>query len=663
MFDTVRLTTHKKWNEQANMTKPSIRSRFVAVVLGVSVAIGAQTTLASTQDGPRAEALKRMVSKAEAKQWTAARDAALSLRDPVAIEAYEWLRLRQPGIDNFERMARWVDAHPDWPDERRIQSQGESALTPGAFPPERLVAFFDRHAPHTGKGAALYAEALQALGQHDRANRVATDAWLNKDLTSDYENRLMSKFGRILEPLQDERLDRLIWRTRLTPAGRQLRRASGPARALGRARIALLKNDRGVDPLVRAVPASLRNDPGLAYARMIWRKKRGLRSTAEDMMLEMSRRNLLGTAEKWGDERALFVREALDRKSYERAYALAAGHGLSDGKYFADMEWISGWIALRKLGNPKTALSHFSRLHQGVETPVSKARAAFWAGEAAAELGDTAGAQTWRTEGARYQSAFYGQLASERLTGQARLNIPEKIPPSNGPCTQDRRVAVGSALALGGAVVPARTFFYDAAATCSTPNEIKALGLIAEKQGAFRISVGMSRKVRRDGVFIPEISHPLVRLPVQGCKGMKPPERALTLAIARQESGFDPTAGSSAGAQGVMQVMPATAKRTVRAAGLKYSRARLGSDRNYNAIIGQCYLSQMLERFEGSYPLAIASYNAGPRRIDDWIKRNGDPRKGEIDMVDWIERIPFHETRNYVQRVLENVAVYRARMR
>jgi len=645
------------------MIRLSVRNRLSAVFLGVSVALGAQTAMASTQDSPRAEAMKRIVSKAKAKQWTVARNTARSLRDPVALQAYEWLRLRQPGIDNFERMAVWVEAHPNWPDERRIQSQGEAALLPGVFPAQKLVNFFDRHAPYTGKGAALYAEALQAVGQRQKADKVAIDAWLNKDMTAEYEGRLASQFGHVLNRLHDQRLDNLVWRTRLTPARRQLRRASGPARALATARIALLKNEGGVDRLVRTVPPALRNDPGLAYARMVWRKKRGLRRGAEDMMLEMSRQNRLGRAEKWADERALFVRESLDAKRNKRAYALAAGHGLTEGKYFADMEWIAGWIALRKLNDPRQALAHFTRLHGGVKTPVSKARAAFWAGEAASTLGENALASQWREEGQRYQSAFYGQLASERLTGRANLNIPGKIQAVSGGCTQDSRVAVGAALALGGAIVPARTFFYDAAKTCENANEVKALGLIAEQQGAFRISIGMSRKVREKGIFIPEISHPLVRLPVQGCQGVNPPERALTLSIARQESGFDPTAGSSAGAQGVMQVMPGTAKRTVGDTGMRYSRARLGSDRAYNAIIGQCYLSKMLERFEGSYPLAIASYNAGPSRIDDWIERNGDPRRGEINMVDWIERIPFHETRNYVQRVLENVAVYRARLR
>lgn len=645
------------------MNRTTLRNRLLAVSLGIFVAVGAQTTHAATQDSPRAEAMKRVVSKAKAKEWTAARNIARSLRDPVALEAYEWLRLRQPGITDFERIAVWVETHPDWPDERRIQSHGEGILRPGLFPAQKLVNFFDRHSPYTGNGAALFAESLQAIGQHQRANEVAVDAWLTKDLTAEYETRLISRFGSVLKPLNDQRLDNLIWRTRLTPARRQLRRVSRAARALGTARIALLKNESNVDGLVASVPPALRNDPGLAYARMVWRKERGLRTGAEDMMLKASAENRLGNAEKWGDERALFVRESLDAKRHKRAYALAAGHGLSEGKYFADMEWIAGWIALRRLNDPKRALSHFSRLHSGVKTPVSRARAAFWAGEAAAILNNPAAATEWRKEGARYQSAFYGQLASERLTGQARLNIPETIAQTPGQCTQDRRVAVGSALALGGAIVPARNFFYDVAKTCNNASEIKALGLIAEQQGAFRISIGMSRKVREDGIFIPEISHPLVRLPIQGCQGETAPERALTLAIARQESGFDPTAGSSAGAQGVMQVMPATAKRTVGATGMRYSRARLGSDRNYNAVIGQCYLSRLLERFEGSYPLAIASYNAGPSRIDSWVKRNGDPRRGEINMVDWIEQIPFHETRNYVQRVLENVAVYRARLR
>jgi len=198
-------------------------------------------------------------------------------------------------------------------------------------------------------------------------------------------------------------------------------------RALGTARIALLKNEDNVDGLVASVPPVLRGDPGLAYARMVWRKKRGLRSGAEEMMLEASAQNRLGNAEKWGDERALFVREALDAKRHKRAYALAAGHGISSGKYFADMEWIAGWIALRRHNDPKRALIHFSRLHRGVKTPVSKARAAFWAGEAAIAMNDQAAATEWRSEGAKYQSAFYGQLASERLTGQARLNIPGQM--------------------------------------------------------------------------------------------------------------------------------------------------------------------------------------------------------------------------------------------
>lgn len=644
------------------MIQPSTRYRIAAAILGAFVATTAFAA-APASDAQRAKAMERMVDHAREKRWTSARSAARSLGDRAALDAYEWYRLRQPGIDNFTRMAAWVDAHPGWPDQKRIQSQGEKALQPGALPDGRIVAFFDRHAPVTGHGAVLYAEALSKTGASHKATAVASRAWMELDLTANDERRLLGLFGATLKPMHDRRLDALIWRTRLTAAKRQLPRASSSARALGRARIALLKRERGVDGLVKAVPSEFRNDPGLAYARMIWRYKRGLRDTAEQMMLDMSRLNLLGEPVKWADERALFVREALDKKRHRRAYDLASVHGLSEGKHFADLEWIAGWIALRKLNDPGAAMVHFSRLHSGVSTPVSKARAAFWAGEAAAATGNRAEAQRWRGEGARYQSAFYGQLASERLTGDPTLTLPPETVATAGTCLSDPRVAVGSALALGGAVVEARNFFYDVAKTCTGNGELKSLATIAANQGALRISVGLSRKLRQDGIFIPEISHPLVPLPSRGCKGKNPPERALTLAIARQESGFHVAAGSHAGAKGIMQVMPGTAKRTVGAAGLRYDVRRLTTDGDYNAIIGQCYLSQMLERFEGSYPLAIASYNAGPNRIEQWLRRNGDPRKGEIDTIDWIERIPYHETRNYVQRVLENVAVYRARMR
>ena len=608
-------------------------------------------------------ALERMVERAKAKRWVAARDAARSTGDPAALEAYEWLRLRQPGLDDFERGARWIEAHPGWPGQKRIQGHAERALETGQLPPARIAAFFDRFEAVTGHGAVVHAEALAALGRAGEATEVARRAWLELDLTAMDENRLTTRFAGALAPLQEKRLDNLIWRTRLTAARRHLRRVGAGQRALGAARIALLKNEGGVDRLVAAVPPALRGDAGLAYARMVWRQKRGLRARAEDMMLEASAAGRLGRAESWADERALFVREALDRGAHARAYALAAGHGLSEGKRFADMEWLAGWIALRKMNEPARAKAHFERLHAGVKTPVSKGRAAFWAGEAAAAAGDAGAAARWHAEGARHPSAFYGQLAIERVSGSGALPLPAKVAPVDGPCVRDPRVAVGTALARGGAIVPARRFFYDAAETCRSDGEVKALAEVAERIGAFRISVGLSRELRKRGTFMPEISHPIVRMPVQGCTNMAPPERALTLAIARQESGFDAKAGSGAGALGVMQVMPATGRRTAPHAGLRYSRARLGSERAYNAIIGQCYMSRMLDRFDGSFVLAIAAYNAGPRNVEKWIARNGDPRSASVSTLDWIERIPFHETRNYVQRVLEGVAIYRARLR
>lgn len=635
---------------------------FGAASFGVFL-LGAPASGATTSySSPERQAFQRMVDAAEDERWTSALSAARSVGSAAALDAYEWMRLQKDGIDDFQRYARWLDGHPDWPSEAQIQVRAERLIGDAGLSPSSVIGFFSRHEPRTGTGATRYAEALVALGQRPQAVEVARDAWLTKDLTRDDEERMLALFGRELQPLHDTRLDNLIWKIRLTAAERHLSRASSDARRLANARIGLLRKKGNVDSLIAAVPAKLQNDPGLAYARMYWRKKEGLRESAEAMMLEASARNGLGRADKWADERVIFVRDALSDGRVTRAYRLAMGHGLSDGKYFAELEWLAGWIALREMKKPRLAVSHFERLFQNVETPVSRARGAFWAAEAARAAGDSNLAAQWYREAAVFPSAFYGQVAATKLDSRSKLNLPPQVAPVHGPCLDDPRVAVGSALAAGGATLPARLFFYDALEDCGTPGEAKALGLHAEGLGAFRISVGMSRKLRRKSIFIPEISHPILALPRVGCKGEPAPERALSLSIARQESGFDPKALSRAGARGVMQVMPGTARLVAPDAGLRYNLALLGSDRNYNAQIGQCYITRLLERFDGSYPMAIAAYNAGPSRINDWIERNGDPRTNEIDAIDWIERIPFRETRNYVQRVLEGMAIYRARL-
>jgi len=611
---------------------------------------------------PERALLTRMVDQAKDKKWVSARDAARKVRDPAALEAYEWLRLRQPGIDDFERMAKWVEAHPDWPSQAKIQVQGEYALDGGGARDSRVIRFFDRFAPKTGVAATRYALALKNAGRVTDARKVASDAWLTKNLSASDERQLLSVFGPTLRPLHDERLDALIWKSYLTDAERHLSRVSGDLRKLGEARVALMRGSGNVDGLVKRVPAALKDDPGLSYARMVWRKKKGLTASSEAMMLEASATGRLGEPGRWADERQIFVRGALKDGDHRRAYALAAGNALSEGVDFAELEWLSGWLALRKLNEPQKALGHFTRLYEGVVTPVSRSRAAFWAGEASAKLGRTEEAIRWHGRAAEYPSAFYGQLSAKRLHGNLSHGVPARIEARRGPCVTDRAVDVGSALAAGGAIVQARLFFYNALEKCGTPNEAKALGLHAEGLGAFRISVGIGSKLRRKAIFIPEISHPILSLPRQGCKGEDAPERALTLAVARQESGFDPKARSRSGARGVMQVMPGTAKITARAAGVSYDLSRLSSERDYNARIGQCYLAQLLERFDGSYPLAVAGYNAGPGRVSRWLKEFGDPRTGEIDLIDWIERIPFRETRNYVQRVLEGMNIYRARL-
>ncbi len=636
--------------------------RRAILALAATLAIGAVSAARAVEFSTGDEALlTRMVERAEDGQWVAARDAARRTGERAATDAYEWLRLRQDGIDDFERMAAWVEAHPGWPSESRIQVRGELALD-GSTGDARVIRFFDRFAPKTGPAATRYALALERAGRPGDARVIAKEAWLGKNLGAADERRLLGAFGKTLAPLHAERLDALIWKTYLSDAERHLSRVPRDIRRLGEARIALLRAKGNVDGLVKQVPAALKDDPGLNYARMHWRKKKGLTTSAEAMMVSASTRGQLGQPGKWADERAVFVRGAIKDGDLRRAYTLAAGNGLSEGVAFAELEWLAGWLALRKLDEPEKALAHFSRLLDGVVTPVSRARAAFWAGEASAEMGRTEEAIRWHGIAAEYSSAFYGQLSAKRLHGNLSHGVPRRIEARRGPCVTDPSVDVGSALALGGAIVEARLFFYHALELCASPEEAKALGLHAEGLGAFRISVGIGSKLRRKSIFIPEISHPILSMTRKGCTDIAAPERALVLSVIRQESGFDARARSGAGARGLMQVMPGTGKMTAKAAGLPYSLSRLSSERDYNARIGQCYLSQLLERFDGSYPLAIAGYNAGPGRVDRWLREFGDPRTGEIDLIDWIERIPFRETRNYVQRVLEGMNIYRARL-
>jgi soluble lytic murein transglycosylase len=354
------------------------------------------------------------------------------------------------------------------------------------------------------------------------------------------------------------------------------------------------------------------------------------------------------------------ARRALSRGQVKVAYKLAIQHGAKDGTAFAEGEWLAGWIALRFLHEPKTAYAHFTRLHGGVGSPISKARAAYWAGRAAEELKKKEDARSWYAEAAQLPTTYYGQLAAQRSGQRGPLHFPAMPEPTGQQAADYAKrelVQVVQQLHEIDQADRAKSFLLRLVDLAKTPVEHRLTAELAASLGRNDLMVATAKASRLDGVEMVDQLYPVVSVPA----GDRP-EAALTLAIIRQESAFQSDALSSAGALGLMQLMPATAKSVAARIGLPYSKPRLTSDPTYNMMLGRAYLGQLIEDYGGSYVLAIAGYNAGPKRVSEWIGQNRDPRMKSVDAVDWVESIPLSETRNYVQRVLENVQVYRNRI-
>ena len=452
----------------------------------------------------------------------------------------------------------------------------------------------------------------------------------------------------------------LLWSDPQAGAQRAMDRAGADWRALARARIALRAGAAGVDALIEAVPERLSDDPGLAYERFLWRVERGREDSAVELMLARSvSPAALGRPELWAERRQRWARERMRAGEPDVAYQLAAGHHLSGGTTFSDLEWLAGFIALTDLDDPQLALRHFEAGEDAVFTPISLGRMGYWRGRALEAMGRDDEAMAAFREGARHQTSFYGQLAAERAglpTDAALLGGP--VP---GP--MPGALAESSALRAADLLLAAderhlAALFLTHLAEGQSPEGMAQLGAWAEARGDAFLQVKLGKRAAELGVVLPEHYYPLHPI----AQADLPIDPALALSIARRESEFHPGVASHVGAQGLMQLMPGTARDVARELGLPFSHARLTADPAYNARLGSAYLLGLERRFGRNVPLVAAGYNAGPGRPARWSSERGDPRASEVDAVDWIEHIPFDETRNYVMRVMESVPIYRMRL-
>jgi soluble lytic murein transglycosylase len=365
--------------------------------------------------------------------------------------------------------------------------------------------------------------------------------------------------------------------------------------------------------------------------------------------------------EKWWFHRMQLARKYYGQNDFKKAYMLSKNHGLSRGVEFAKSEWFAGWLALRKLNAPKVALAHFQHLHENVSTPVSRSRAAYWAGRASFAIKDYANARKWYTEAAKYGTTFYGQLAHEALGHKKSTILPNDPLPTAADLKwikSDPLLKIARFIAPSALRQDTRLFLTAAFDKADSPGKMALITRIARELGYADMSVRLSRSAKMKGIALVEAGYPIPKM----INKQQPPETALLLALIRQESSFDPDAQSPVGARGLMQLMPATAQAEARKLKLSYTTAKLTDDPQYNMTLGKSYLNGLLQRFDGSYILAIASYTAGPTAVSRWVKEYGSPTDPNVDVVDWIESIPYSETRNYVQRILESTQVYRKRL-
>ena len=628
----------------------------IALILPLLVALALPA-----QANPAEDALREGLRLSREEDWPGA-GAAVAGIGGVAADLVEWGRLRAG--DEGARLGDYeafLAKRPDWPGLGLLRQKGEVAVARSSDP-ARVIAYFGAAKPQTGQGAVALVQALMAAGRPGEAEAEAHRAWAVLKFSEAEEAALLALQGAAMDVAHEVRLDNLLWDGKRTPEVlRMLPRVSAGWQALAKARMGLHADKPGTSGLIDAVPQALRDDPGLAYERFTWRMRRENYPDAAAFLVERSTSPAaLGRPEAWADRRALVARWLMRNEQESLAYRAAASHQLTEGSDFVDLEFLAGFIALRKLGDADTALGHFTRLKAAVATPISLSRADYWTGRALEAKGDMAGAKAAYQAAAQHQTAYYGQLASEKLGLALDPALVKVGEPQRGykaaPFAQSSVLEAGRLLQAIGERGQAKRFFLHLAEGQDRAG-LEALSDLALLLDEPHLALVVAKQAAEQGWILPRAYYPVPEMVPQELAV----SRALALAISRRESEFEPTARSSANALGLMQLLPETAARMAKQLGMAHETRQLTADPAHNAVLGAAYLAQMIEEFGPTVAMVAAGYNAGPGRPRRWVSEFGDPRRD--DPVDWVETIPFAETRTYVMRVTESLVIYRQRLK
>ena len=596
-------------------------------------------------------------------KWNSALEQTKKVKNNEFKNLVSWLHLKQNGNRaTFNDYQKFIAKNPNYPRISRLRYMAEHKIILENSSPKTIINWFADNEPLSGTGKIKLGEAYLKIKETALGTGLIKSGWIKADLSKRDVRYYRKKFKKILTT-QDhiKRADYLAWDNQYWDLKRMLPYLPKKEKLLYHARFILMTNSYGVDKAISDVPKELANDLGLQYNRLKWRTKRNRLDGSLEILRKFHGEETLIYPELWWKLRENITRDLIYAKKYSLAYEVSSNHHLFEGPEFADAEWISGWLALSFLNKSELSIKHFENFYKNVGYPISLARGAFWLGLAHQKNNNIDIAKKYFKEGSKFTNTYYGQLSFNKIKLGQDFNLSPEHKLSAGYEKEFNRNKLIPHVKLL-KEMDKTEFSKDilkhlAALNVEKGSEILAAKLSTEV-GRFDYAIQISKKASYEKRFINMFNYPIISIPKE-INGKQMPSQELLLAIIRQESEFDARANSHVGAQGLMQIMPGTAKLVARNLKTTYSKSLLKSDPSYNIKLGTYYFNSLLEDYDGVFPFAIGAYNAGPNRIKSWVKRYGDPNKGDINFIDWIELIRFKETRNYVQRVIENINVYK----
>ena len=621
-----------------------------------------ESSILNAKDFARAKETMKFI---KARKWNSAMKSAEKVKDRDFRTLIMWMYLKTTGnAATFNDYKKFIERNSDYPRINRIKYLAEQKIYLKNTSPTLVINWFEKNPPLGGLGKIKLAEAFLEQGKIDEVEKLIKEGWETAEISKNDLGYYRAKFKTFLTSEDHlRRADYLAWERKYWDLKRMLKYLPSDERALYNARQILMSNSYGVDNAISRVPAHLKTDPGLEFDRLKWRNRRGRLESSLEILYKNANKTerQMVRPDLWWEQRKSVARSLIYKKRYKTAYKISSEHSLSSGPSFAEAEWLSGWIALSFLNSAEYAINHFENFYNNVGYPISLARGAYWLGAAYKKLGNEERAKKYFTEGSKFPMTYYGQLSYNEINPGGDFELFDQ---SNFDKDYEKEFKknrlIDHVILLN--ELDSTKYAKDILKHLATLNIEKGSEVLAARLstevGRYDFAIQISKQASYEKRFYNKYNYPIIATPKE-INNKTMPNAEIILAIIRQESEFDSKANSWAGARGMMQLMKYTAKIVAKQAKLPYSISNLTRDPEYNIKLGSYYFNSLIEDYNGVYPFAIAAYNAGPNRVKTWRRVNGDPSKGKLSYVNWIELIRFKETRNYVQRVLENINVYK----